>query len=62
LYPNRCKQPVDSKQQNTLTGSYLENRKANTNKQIMYDRATLLGICGHNFHRSNLVEAAVDAK
>ena len=58
-----CKQYVYIEWLSTLTGNYLENRKADTNKQVMYDGAAPLGICGgHSLHRCNLVEAAVDAK
>jgi hypothetical protein len=47
----------------TLTGNYLENRNANTNEQILYDCATLIGMCGHHsVNPSNLVQAAIDAK
>jgi hypothetical protein len=57
------KQLADSEWLNTRTGNYLENRKTDTNQQILYDGAALLGICDHHsFHGSNLVEAAADAK
>ena len=55
--------PVDIERQSTLTGNNLENRNANTNKQIRYDSPALVGICGlRSFRCSGLVEAAVDAK
>jgi hypothetical protein len=61
LHP--CKQPLDSKWLSKLTGNYLKNRKADTNEQIMYDGAAPLCIRDHySFQRSNLVEAAINAK
>ena len=61
LHP--CEQQVDGKWPSALTGYNLENWKANTNEQIKYHGPALLGRCEHHgFHRSNLVEAAIDAK
>jgi hypothetical protein len=61
LYP--CKQPVENKWLSTLTSNHLENRNADPNQQVLYHRLALLLTCGHHsVHRSDLVQAAVDAK
>jgi hypothetical protein len=57
------KQLDEGKTQNVLTGYHLENWHAKADEQISYDRTALLCSCGHHgFHRSNLIEAKVDAK
>ena len=57
-----CKQAVNDEWPNALTGNYLENRNADTNEQILYDRPLLDLRDYPSFPRSNLVEAAIDAK
>jgi hypothetical protein len=61
LHP--CKQLVDSEYLGTLTSNDLKNWNPDTDEQIMYQGASPQGICEyHGLHRSNLVEAAVNAK
>jgi hypothetical protein len=61
LHP--CKQPVERKWPSALTSNHLKNWNANTNQQIDYNDAAVLGICGpHTFHPSNPIEQAIEAK
>jgi len=61
LHPRE--QPAETTQPSGLTGNHLEDGKADTDKQINHDSATLLRACErHSFHCSDLVKATVDAK
>ena len=57
------KRLVGSERLSALTGNHLEKRNADTNQQVLYHRpALLLTRDHHSLHRSDLVEAAIDAK
>jgi hypothetical protein len=59
LHPS--KQPAEGEWLNTLTKNHLKNWNANTNQQIDYNDAAGLG-GSRDFHTSNPIEQAIDAK